>query len=217
MTMAPSVWDERADRYRDSDAHREGPDLDLLVELCDCGDGVRALDVATGGGHVAARLREAGCAVTTTDASSAMSPDVVCDAAALPFDDRQFDVVASRYATHHFRDIEGAVAEMARVASDRVVVVDTSYQGEDVEEAELLRDADHVRNYSEDEWRAIFEAAGLTVDSCTVMDKWMDLEAWLARTSCTGETAAAVRRILARRTRGADWNLPVVVIRGRKS
>mgnify|MGYP003289496345 CR=1 FL=1 len=33
-------------------------DLDLLVEWCEPGEGVKALDVATGGGHVARRLRE---------------------------------------------------------------------------------------------------------------------------------------------------------------
>jgi SAM-dependent methyltransferase len=215
MTMAPSVWEERADRYRQSETHRTGADLDLMVELCEPGPGVSALDVATGGGHVADRLRAAGCVVTTTDAAAAMSPDVVCDAGSLPFEDGSFAVVASRYATHHFPDIADAVAEMARVSSDRVVVVDTLYQGVEVERAEQLRDADHVRNYSESEWRGLFEGAGLRVDSCTVMDKWMDLEAWLARTGCAGEAADEVRRLLAPRTRGAEWNLPVIVIRGR--
>jgi len=47
--MAPSIWDERAERYRDSDAHRSGEDLDLMIGLCEPGEGVRALDVATGG------------------------------------------------------------------------------------------------------------------------------------------------------------------------
>lgn len=217
MIVAPSVWDERAERYRTSEAHRGGADLDLMIELCEPGQGVSALDVATGGGHVADRLRAAGCAVTTTDASGAMQPDVVCDAASLPFADNAFTLVATRYATHHFREIEAAVAELARVAVDRVVAVDTLFQGDAVEEAELIRDADHVRNYSEAEWRGLFAAAGLTVDSCTVMDKWMNLEAWLARTGCAGEDAVAVRQLVAPWTRGSDWNLPVIAIRGRKS
>ena len=51
-------WSERAELYVESDAHREGADLDLLVTWA---AGARtALDVATGGGHVARRLREAG-------------------------------------------------------------------------------------------------------------------------------------------------------------
>ena len=46
-----------------SDAHREGDDLDLIVEWADGAS--TALDVATGGGHVARRLREAGLEVVS--------------------------------------------------------------------------------------------------------------------------------------------------------
>ncbi len=55
MTVAPSVWDGRAERYRNSETHRSGADLDLMIELCMPGAEVSALDVATGGGHVADR------------------------------------------------------------------------------------------------------------------------------------------------------------------
>ena len=50
------VWSQRADAFRESPTHREGPDLDLLVEWCEPGPEVKVLDVATGGGHVARRL-----------------------------------------------------------------------------------------------------------------------------------------------------------------
>src|SRR5256885_6394520 len=119
------AWDERAEAYRTSPTHREGDDLDALVEWCDPGPRVRALDVATGGGHVAGRLAEAGCRVTTCDAAGGMAPDVVCPAEHLPFADRNFDVVACRIAAHHFADVAAAVREMARVARRRVVVEDT--------------------------------------------------------------------------------------------
>ena len=55
-----SAWSERAEAYRESPGHREGADLDLVVEWCEPAEGVKALDVATGGGHVARRLRELG-------------------------------------------------------------------------------------------------------------------------------------------------------------
>jgi tRNA1(Val) A37 N6-methylase TrmN6 len=55
-----STWSERAEAYRESETHRAGADLDLLVEWCEPAEGVKALDVATGGGHVARRLRELG-------------------------------------------------------------------------------------------------------------------------------------------------------------
>ena len=54
------VWSQRADAFRESPTHREGPDLDLLVEWCEPGPDVKVLDVATGGGHVARRLRDGG-------------------------------------------------------------------------------------------------------------------------------------------------------------
>jgi hypothetical protein len=77
-------WDDRAQAYRESETHRAGEDLDALVAWCDPAPGVEALDVATGGGHVANRLRALGCTVTTCDAAAGMEPDVVCAAEALP-------------------------------------------------------------------------------------------------------------------------------------
>ncbi len=109
------VWSQRADAFRDSPTHREGPDLDLLVEWCDPGHDVKVLDVATGGGHVARRLREEGCTVVTVDPAPGMAPDVVSRAEELPFEDGSFDVVTCRIAAHHFEDIRRAIAELARV------------------------------------------------------------------------------------------------------
>ena len=88
------VWSERAEQYRTSDAHREGPDLDLLVEWA---QGARtALDVATGGGHVARRLREAGLEVVSSDPAPGMQPDVVCRAEYLPVRRRAASISSSR-------------------------------------------------------------------------------------------------------------------------
>src|SRR5512135_3194695 len=155
------VWSERARAYVESDAHREGVDLDWVVEWS---RGARtALDVATGGGHVARRLREAGLEVVTCDPSPGMQPDVLCRAEAVPFASGSFDVVACRTAPHHFEDVAQAVREMARVAAERVLIVDTVDMGEDVERAEKLRDPSHVRNYGEAEWLELVGQAGLRV------------------------------------------------------
>jgi SAM-dependent methyltransferase len=193
------AWSARADAYRTSATHREGADLDALVAWCEPGPGVEALDVATGGGHVARRLTEAGCAVTTCDAAGGMAPDVVCPAEDLPFADGSFDVVACRIAAHHFADVAAAVREMARVTRRLVVVEDTLYAGERVEEAERLRDPTHVRAYTEDEWCGFMEAAGLTVERVERFEKRHPIEPWLARVGCTGEPAARVRELLADR------------------
>jgi SAM-dependent methyltransferase len=214
-----STWSERAQAYRESPTHREGPDLELLVEWCEPGEGVKALDVATGGGHVARRLREEGCEVVTLDPSPGMRADVLARAEDLPFADGSFDVVASRIAPHHFEDIGAALAEMARVSNRLVVVEDTLYSSERHEEAERLRDPTHVRNYTEDEWREMLTGAGLEVEATECFEKTHPLDEWLARTGCTGEEAERVKELLADRmtSDGSAWTDTKIVIRARKS
>ena len=209
-----SVWDERAEAYRTSEAHREGEDLDLLVAWS---AGARtALDVATGGGHVARRLREAGLEVVSLDAASGMRPDVVAAAEHLPFADASFDVVACRVAAHHFEDVHAAVREMARVSGDLVLVADNLFAGDEAEEADRLRDPSHVRNYSEAEWRALFADAGLEVEEARILEHPVALEPWLERSGCTGEDAERVRVLVADRTDGERVRLERICLKGRK-
>ncbi len=214
-----TTWSDRAEAYRESATHREGPDLDLVVQWCEPGEGVKALDVATGGGHVARRLREAGCQVVTLDPSPGMQADVIASAEHIPFEDGSFDVVVSRIAPHHFEDVRAAVAEMERVSNRLVVIEDTLYSSERHEEAEKLRDPTHVRNYTEDEWRTFLTEAGLEVEQVECFEKTHPLEEWLARTGCEGEEADRVRELLADRMTedGAGWTDTKLVIRARKS
>lgn len=212
-------WAGRAEAYRTSATHAADADLDVVVEMCDPGPGVKALDVATGGGHVARRLREQGAEVVTCDASPGMQPDVVCPAEHLPFADGSFDVVVTRIAAHHFTEIGTAVGEIARVANRLVVVEDTLYTAEEIEEAERLRDPTHVRSYSEEEWRDLLTSAGLEVERVELFRKTHDFDDWLARTDCTGDDAARVRELLAPWSSddGSTWRDTKILIQARKS
>jgi len=213
------TWSDRAQAYRESPTHREGSDLDLLVEWCEPAVGVKALDVATGGGHVARRLRGRGCEVVSLDPSPGMQADVLARAEDIPFEDGSFDVVVSRIAPHHFGDIRAAIAEMARVSNRLVVIEDTLFSSERHEAAERLRDPTHVRNYTEDEWRGFLSEAGLEVEQVESFEKTHALEDWLARTGCEGEEAERVRELLADRMTPdrAAWTDKKIVIRARKS
>jgi ubiquinone/menaquinone biosynthesis C-methylase UbiE len=187
-------WSERAQLYRESEAHREGEDLDLVVEWSESAE--TALDVATGGGHVARRLREAGINVVTIDPAPGMRPDVVSRGEDLPFADATYDLVACRVAAHHFDDVEKALAEMARVSRDRVIVVDNLFLDERAEEADRLRDPTHVRNYTEVEWRELFELAGLRIKDIRRLPKKIEVQPWLERAGTPEADAERVRELL---------------------
>jgi ubiquinone/menaquinone biosynthesis C-methylase UbiE len=207
-------WSDRAQLYRESEAHREGEDLDLIVEWS---EGAKtALDVGTGGGHVARRLREAGINVVTTDPAPGMQPDVLCRAEDVPFADGSFDVVACRVAAHHFEDVGKAMAELARVSRDQVIVVDNAFLDDSAEEADRVRDPSHVRNYTEEEWRRFFADAGLRVEELQHLDKLIEVEPWLERAGCYGEEAQHERELLGDRIEDGWITLDRLVIRGRR-
>src|SRR3954462_5176804 len=190
------VWSDRADAYRASAIHSEGEDLDLTVEWCEPGPGVTVLDVATGGGHVARRLREAGARVVTVDSAPGMQADTTAPAEDLPFADASFDAVACRVAAHHFDDVLTAVKEMARVARHRVVICDNTFVSESSEEADRLRDPSHVRNYSAPEWQSFFAAAGREVAGEAFLERPVEIQPWLDRAGTPSDDQARVRELL---------------------
>jgi len=208
------VWSGRADAYRNAPEQREGADLDLIVQWAK-GAGP-ALDVATGGGHVARRLREAGLEVVSSDPAPGMRPDVICRAEDLPFADGTFDLVVTRIAPHHFEDIAAALAEIARVSSRLVVVEDTLFVSEQVEEAEKLRDPTHVRSYTEQEWRSFLEAAGLEVEQVESFEKRHPLEDWLDRSETPPDDRGRVKELLADQIEGDEYVDTKLLLKARK-
>lgn len=214
-----NVWSDRAEAYRTSAVHSAGRDLDLVIELCEPRVGLRALDVATGGGHVARRLREAGAEVVTVDPSAAMQPDVIASAESLPFADRSFDVVVNRLAAHHFTSVAEAVREFARVTNDFVVIEDHRYTDEQTEQAERLRDPSHGRSLSEEGWRELLAESGLEVERVEHFDLELEFESWFARTETPDADAARVRDLLAPLTSpdGSMWTSPIVILRAKRA
>ena len=190
----------------------KAPISTCVVEWSEPGPGVRVLDIATGGGHVARRLREEGCTVVTLDPAPGMEPDVVAPAESLPFEDASFDVVTCRIAAHHFTDVRLAVAEMARVTRRLVVVEDNVFVDERVEEAERLRDPTHVRCYSEDEWKELLAAAGLEVLQLRPFERRPNLEDWLSRVDTPSDDAKVIRDLLRDHVEDGGLRLSSIVV-----
>ena len=118
-------WQKFARGYHDNFAKLTTQVIGPLLDAVNVGEGVRALDIATGAGYAAAAAAERGAVVIGVDFSEvqvAMAreqyPKIAFregDAEALPFDDESFDVVTINFGMLHFPQPERAVAEANRV------------------------------------------------------------------------------------------------------
>ena len=205
-----------AEAYVVSPGHAHGDDLARLVELAAPRPSDRALDVSTGGGHVALALARHVAHVTASDLTPAMlaaarrhlsaegvsnADYVIADAEALPFLDASFDLVTVRIAPHHYPDAARAVREMARVLvpRGRLIVID-NIAPEDAQLDALLnqwerrRDPSHIRAYTSAEWQAFVAGAGLRLTAIETGWKAHAFAPWAERMRMPADEQAALER-----------------------
>lgn len=207
----------RAQAYVQSAVHASGEDLDALEALV---RGLRptcALDLGCGGGHVAYRLARYASAVVACDLSAEMLAAVRAAAAErgldnlstelapaerLPFPDASFDLIASRFSAHHWRDLAAGLAEARRVARPgaAAVFIDAVAPGRPLldthlQAIELLRDASHVRDYTVGEWTQAVERAGFDITGVTRRRLRMDFATWTERMRTPAVQVEAVRAL----------------------
>jgi ubiquinone/menaquinone biosynthesis C-methylase UbiE len=177
--------------------------LKTIVAAADPGAGDTVLDVACGGGLVAAAFAPRVRHVTGIDATPAMLDQARRSAAqkgldntawdqgdvtALPYPDGSFTIVVTRFSFHHFLDPAAALAEMTRVCAPggRIVVAD-SCPSEDTAKAgafnrlEKLRDPSHTRALPLSEMRSLFAAAGLAEPRVSFFELRDEVKNLLAR------------------------------------
>jgi len=209
-------WEKAAEAYATGE-HKAGRELELVVEYAAPSGTERVLDIGTGAGHTALALAPRVADVVLTDPVDAMlaaarrlfqtaglwnAQFVRANAEQLPFPRASFDIVTTRLAAHHFDDVPRAMGEVARVLRPGgiFIFIDTTAP-EDPEsaayqdEVELLRDPTHRHIYSERQWVAFCEGAGLRVEKREVLRKAHDFEPWLER---GGEDAATQQRVRSR-------------------
>jgi ubiquinone/menaquinone biosynthesis C-methylase UbiE len=215
-----------AERYVSSRDHQTGESLDRLLALAAPRAEWRALDIATGGGHTALAVAPHVREVVATDLTPEMlaaaehyirSQGVTnvsfreADACALPFGDREFDLVTCRVAPHHFADVGQFVREGARVVrpGGTVIVIDNVTPEEDaasaaINEIEKVRDPSHQRAYNESEWVAFVRDAGLVVERVEHFRKRRDLESWTGMQQVTPEVRERLRALFRALPPGAN-------------
>lgn len=193
---------QNAEKYKESSSHGNPADLMRMADLI--GINVReALDVATGGGYTAIKLAEFADKVTSID----ITPEMLkvaqeladskgisniefmpMDVHGMTFSDESFDVVTSRFAAHHFRDIRTALAEMTRVlkTGGKMYILDCSVIDGDIIETvinhvELLRDSSHRCSYSSRQWEQLLQELPLEIEHMELLREEYELPQWFDR------------------------------------
>ncbi|GLS04428.1 S-adenosyl-L-methionine-dependent methyltransferase Phc [Chitiniphilus shinanonensis] len=210
-------YDPKANAYLTSAVHASGEDLALMAERVASRPDAIVLDMGCGGGHVSFRLAPAVAKVVAYDLSARMLETVAAEAQrrgldnivtkqgaaeALPCPDEAFDVIATRYSAHHWRDLPAGLKQMHRalkpgglglfmdVVSPGQPLLDTWLQS-----LELLRDPSHVRDASVETWRHELNKAGFIVDEVVPFRLRLEFRSWIERMQTPAAHTAAIRSL----------------------
>ena len=185
----------------DGDTYADAEGLAWMLKDLPVSPDAVALDIATGTGEFARALAPQVTTVIGLDATDAMMEQgkkfieqagienvsfqkgVVQN---LPFDDETFDIVASRYAFHHFADPKPVISEMVRVCKTggHAIIVDIIVPDEstaaEYNHYEWLCDQSHTRCLGYEEFQTYFRLFGMDVVSARTrvleenLIEWMD-------------------------------------------
>ncbi|MFB4310470.1 class I SAM-dependent methyltransferase [Actinomadura sp. GTD37] len=123
------------------------------------------------------------------------------DATALPYVDRSFTLVATRFSLHQVADPEAVVKEMVRVSRPgaALIIADLvrpdGVEG-DPDRIERLRDPSHAAALTESGIADLVAAAGAEVKRAERFDYVRPLDPWLAFSQTPDDAAAQIRREL---------------------
>jgi len=218
--LVTAQFGPRAAAYVASAVHANGADLEQLAAFASRGPiNARALDLGCGGGHAAFHVAphvgqmvaydmsvDMLNAVSRTAADKGINNIVTRQGVAetLPFPDRGFDFVVSRFSAHHWNDLPAGLAEARRVLKDdgRAVFIDvvappSPLCDTHLQTIELLRDMSHVRNYSAAAWLAALEDAGFVTGVKTARRLRLEFTSWVTRMRTPDLYVGAIRGLQA--------------------
>ena len=160
--------------------------LNKILEFVKISEGMRILDLGTGSGYLSFPIAKnnPGCEVIGLDIVNAaletnrMRADsegiknlsfISYDGIDFPFEEKSFDLVVTRYALHHFPDIEHSIGEVSRVLkSDGMLFISDPCPNECdterfVDDYMRLKKDGHIKFYTKDQWIDICGRQGLIV------------------------------------------------------
>lgn len=207
----------QAKAYVESAVHANGEDLQRLSRIVAQAVPAHALDLGTGGGHVAYLLAAHAKRVTASDLSEQMLRAVAvaardrgldrietarAPAESLPFGDASFDFLACRFSAHHWRDFEAGLRQARRVVSAGAPAIfidacapEPALLDSHLQAVELLRDTSHVRDYRPSEWLAALGRCGFVAQAVRTWRIRMDFGTWVARMRTPPAHVQAIRAL----------------------
>ncbi len=172
-----------------------------------------ALDVATGTGFTAIALAKKVGHVTGIDVTDEMLDQAtrlarvkgatnvrfeLGNALKIGYPQSCFDIVTTRRATHHFKDVPLFLREARRVLrpGGRLGIVDMSPpEGAEAfsNKIEILRDSSHVEAFTPQAWKAMVSRAGFRIVSAEVLGEPVSFEKWLYPVELGGKEEESIR------------------------
>jgi SAM-dependent methyltransferase len=164
---------------------RDSDHLSKILNVLEIQDGDKILDLGTGSGYLTfaiAKKHPKATVIGLDIVSETLAQNnkskgipniefINYDGMALPFENNSFDWIVSRYAIHHFPDIQFSFNEMARVLKEKghIFISDPSPNEDDfnrfVDSYMQLKDDGHNKFYTFSEFSEIAESCGLNLSS----------------------------------------------------
>lgn len=230
-TLVQQQFGQHAAAYVTSAVHAKGASLSRVVELVAPQKHWKALDVATGAGHMALAFAPHVARVVASDVTPQMLAEAaklaakqghrnvdtaIADAEALPFSDESFDLVSCRIAPHHFGNVPGFIAEVARTLKPggTFALVDNispcaettpGFPADDLSAADVvynlfekIRDPSHGRALTAAAWRGLMAGTGFATAHQEIMAKTMPFRPWVEQQAVTPDRIAQLEELVAR-------------------
>ncbi|MCA1668408.1 MAG: methyltransferase domain-containing protein [Thermomicrobia bacterium] len=211
-------FDRAAAAYGTSPIFAQGHDLQLMVEAAAPTAAMRVLDVGCAAGHTALAFAPHVHDVIGVDLSRDMLVEATrqaaargvtnvrweeASAAALPYADATFDIVACRLVAHHFPSLAPPLTEMTRVAKPggQLLIVDiispeSPALADFINRIEILRDPSHGRDWTLSEWEAAGKTIGVPLDVRARWDMPQEFAVWTARQQTPPEAIARLEQLM---------------------
>lgn len=215
--LVVAQYDSQAMAYLQSKVHAGGADLERIVPLLGNRREARALDLGCGGGHLSFLLAAHVRSVLAVDLSAAMLGTVSAEAErrglgnidtqqgsaeTVDLPGETFDIVATRYSTHHWRHWASGLRTMAGLLKPHGLAVFSDVIGPGdplldtwLQSLELLRDPSHVRNASLEVWEQGVMASGLVVQEIICYRLRLEFASWVARMRTPEVQVRAIRAL----------------------